>query len=137
MLTTVFKFYAAALSFFNKVLFYCKDAFLQSPMYHFLVKTFGSRMGSVAWPLSRTLTAKQYLVCLSFHVLRSLHAFLESPEELPGESCCRQLTFFQASVPIFTPKDGGSNLVLLWTSILLLIHQQMAVENSLPTYLET
>lgn len=36
MLTTIIRFSASALCHFNKVLFYCKDAFLQSYLYYFL-----------------------------------------------------------------------------------------------------
>lgn len=131
-LTTIIQFYATAPRFFNKVLFLlqrCLPAITYVSLPH---KNLWQQDGFHCMTFKQSPNHKTVL-----SVLGSLHAFLVSPEELPGESCCRHLTFFQASVPIFTPKDGGSNLVLLWTSILLLIHQQMAVENSLPTYLET
>lgn len=38
MLTTLIRFSASALCHLNEVLFYCKDAFLQSHMYYFLAQ---------------------------------------------------------------------------------------------------
>lgn len=45
--------------------------------------------------------------------------------------------FLQDSVPPCWLKDGQNGLILLWTSTLFLIHQQMAVENSLLSCLQT
>lgn len=42
-----------------------------------------------------------------------------------------QSDFFPSFNSSCSPKNGGKKLVLLWPSILFLIHQQMAVENSL------
>lgn len=49
----------------------------------------------------------------------------------PSQGELMQTDFFSSSNSSCSPKNGENKLVLLWTSILFLIHQRMVAENSL------